>query len=86
MCVKMFFLNNNFEIKDYFPAKLNTILILRPQSYFQRVLSTIFFQEDSFNNTNTTTNNNNNNSSSLSTTTTSSNSKNNLNVNLIIFF
>ncbi|CAF0750342.1 unnamed protein product [Brachionus calyciflorus] len=36
-------------IQDYFPAKLNTIFILRPQSYFQRVLSSILFQEDSLN-------------------------------------
>ena len=43
-------------IQEYFPAKLNSIYILRPQSYFQRVFSTIFFQEDSYSN-----NNNNNN-------------------------
>ncbi|RNA23699.1 guanine nucleotide exchange factor DBS isoform X4 [Brachionus plicatilis] len=36
-------------IQDYFPAKLNTIFILRPQSYFQRVLSSILFQEDTLN-------------------------------------
>ena len=35
-------------IQEYFPAKLNSIFILRPQSYFQRVFSTIFFQEDSY--------------------------------------
>lgn len=37
--------------KDYFPAKLNTIFILRPQSYFQRVLSSLLFQEDHINGT-----------------------------------
>ncbi len=49
--------------KDYFPAKLNTIYVLRPQSYFQRVLSSLFFQEDNLNNNNSNSaslNNNNN--------------------------
>ena len=34
-------------IQEYFPSKINNIYILRPQSYIQRVLSTLFFQEDS---------------------------------------
>ena len=35
-------------LQDYFPAKLNHIYILRPQSYLQRVLFSVFFQEEAF--------------------------------------
>jgi hypothetical protein len=54
-------------IQDYFPAKLNSIYILRPQSYFQRVLSSLFFQEEAFNHHNTINSNNKSNISSNST-------------------
>lgn len=46
---------------------MNTIFILRPQSYFQRVLSTLLFQEDHINGTvNYTFNHSSSNSSSSS--------------------
>jgi guanine nucleotide exchange factor MCF2 len=40
-------------IQEYFPAKLNDIFILRPQGYFQRVFSTLFFQEELISTNNT---------------------------------